>query len=70
VEMTHISWNYTTFLNIAFAAFSVVLILRFTTTGGPKMLRMMSAPHHAKGAGGMHDHRHAATDQHDHHGHR
>jgi uncharacterized membrane protein YraQ (UPF0718 family) len=70
VEMTRISWNYTTFLNIAFAGFSLVLILRFATTGGPKMLRMMSAPHNVEGSGEMHDHSHTATDHHDHHGHR
>ena len=69
VEMARISWNYTTFLNIAFAAFSLVLILRFATTGGPKMLRMMSTPHNAEGAGEMHDHSHTAMDHHDHHGH-
>ncbi len=59
VRMAHISWNYTTFLNIVFAAFSVVLIYRFATTGGPKMLRMMSASPDDKGVGGMHeDHGH------------
>ena len=39
-----IDWNYTTVLNILFLAFSAVLIWRFLRTGGPAMLRMMSAP--------------------------
>jgi uncharacterized membrane protein YraQ (UPF0718 family) len=36
-----ISWNYTTFLNLAFLALALVLIVRFVRTGGPAMLRMM-----------------------------
>jgi hypothetical protein len=36
-----ISWNYTTFLNLAFLAVALVLIVRFVRTGGPAMLRMM-----------------------------
>jgi len=36
-----ISWNYTTFLNLAFLALAVVLIVRFVRTGGLAMLRMM-----------------------------
>jgi len=36
-----ISWNYTTWLNIAFLAFAVLLIVRFVTSGGLPMLRMM-----------------------------
>jgi hypothetical protein len=39
-----VTWNYTTFLNIAFLALSAVLVLRFLRTGGPQMLRMMYAP--------------------------
>jgi uncharacterized membrane protein YraQ (UPF0718 family) len=58
VRMAHISWDYTTFLNVAFAALSLVLIWRFTTTGGPKMLRMMSDTTSAKGAGGTANHNH------------
>jgi len=41
---SHPSWNYTTFLNIGFLALIAVLGWRFLTTGGPEMLRMMSAP--------------------------
>jgi uncharacterized membrane protein YraQ (UPF0718 family) len=36
-----ISWNYTTWLNIAFLALTAVLIVRFVRTGGIAMLRMM-----------------------------
>jgi uncharacterized membrane protein YraQ (UPF0718 family) len=36
-----ISWNYTTWLNIAFLALAVLLIVRFVTSGGLPMLRMM-----------------------------
>jgi uncharacterized protein len=43
-----ISWNYTTWLNIAFLVVAVVLVVRFVTSGGMPMLRMMGgspAPH-------------------------
>ncbi len=36
-----ISWNYTTWLNIAFLVVAAVLLLRFVRTGGMPMLRMM-----------------------------
>jgi uncharacterized membrane protein YraQ (UPF0718 family) len=36
-----ISWNYTTWLNIAFLILAAVLVLRFIRTGGIAMLRMM-----------------------------
>jgi uncharacterized membrane protein YraQ (UPF0718 family) len=36
-----ISWNYTSWLNIAFLALAAVLVGRFLTTGGVPMLRMM-----------------------------
>jgi uncharacterized membrane protein YraQ (UPF0718 family) len=39
---SHPSWNYTTFLDIAFLAVAAVLGWRFLTTGGREMLRMMS----------------------------
>jgi uncharacterized membrane protein YraQ (UPF0718 family) len=53
-----ISWNYTTWLNIAFLALAAVLVYRFVRTGGLPMLRTMGgAPdtaehqhHHAHGA--------------------
>lgn len=36
-----VSWNYTTYLNIAFLVLAAVLIVRFSRTGGLPMLRMM-----------------------------
>jgi uncharacterized membrane protein YraQ (UPF0718 family) len=36
-----ISWNYTTWLNIVFLAVAAALTVRFVTTGGMPMLRMM-----------------------------
>jgi uncharacterized membrane protein YraQ (UPF0718 family) len=55
-----ISWNYTTWLNIAFLILAAALIIRFVRTGGISMLRMMGGapdvdhdhsdhPHHANG---------------------
>jgi uncharacterized membrane protein YraQ (UPF0718 family) len=38
-----ISWNYTTWLNIAGLVLSAALLLRFLRTGGPAMLKAMSA---------------------------
>src|SRR6202046_1642599 len=36
-----VSWDYTTWLNIVFLILAAALIVRFTRTGGPAMLRMM-----------------------------
>jgi uncharacterized protein len=36
-----ISWNYTSWLNVAFLVLAAVLVARFVTTGGIPMLRMM-----------------------------
>jgi uncharacterized membrane protein YraQ (UPF0718 family) len=47
VEAT-VSWNYTTFLNIAFLVLAAVLLWRFFLTGGPEMLKMMNAPRRAR----------------------
>ena len=41
VETSHPSWNYTTYLNIAFLLLAAVLVVRFVRTGGPAMLRSM-----------------------------
>ncbi len=41
---TTISWNYDTFLNIAFILLMAVLLVRFLRTGGVAMLRMMEMP--------------------------
>jgi len=60
------SWNYTTFLNIAFLLVIAVLLWRFLRTGGPAMLRMMSAPPgHGEHAG--HQHHEHEHHQHEHH---
>jgi uncharacterized protein len=40
----HVTFNYTTVLNIVFLAIAGLLLVRFLRTGGPAMLRMMSAP--------------------------
>ena len=40
-RMAHVSWSYTTFLNIAFLILAVVLVVRFVRTGGRQMLAMM-----------------------------
>jgi hypothetical protein len=39
--MEGISWNYTTWLNIAFLLLAAVLLVRFFRTGGLPTLRMM-----------------------------
>src|SRR5882724_13223175 len=39
-----ITWNYTTWLNIAFLVLAAVLVWRFFKTGGLAMLRMMNKP--------------------------
>ncbi|MGA8329989.1 MAG: permease [Mycobacterium sp.] len=49
-----ISWNYTTWLNIAFLALAVVLVVRFITSGGIPMLRMMGGS--PADDSGHHDH--------------
>ena len=36
-----VSWDYTTWLNIVFLILAAALIVRFTRTGGPAMLKMM-----------------------------
>ena len=36
-----IRWNYTSYLNIVFLVFAVILVVRFLRTGGPAMLKLM-----------------------------
>jgi hypothetical protein len=48
-----ISWNYTTWLNIAFLGLAAVLAARFVQSGGIPMLRMMGGS-----PDGEHDHSH------------
>jgi uncharacterized membrane protein YraQ (UPF0718 family) len=60
-----ISWNYTTWLNIAFLALTAVLVVRFTTSGGLPMLRMMggSPEEHAHPSDRGHHHDHGGARQ-------
>jgi uncharacterized membrane protein YraQ (UPF0718 family) len=58
-----ISWNYTTWLDIAFLVLAAVLVVRFVRTGGFSMLRMMGG---APQAGQDHHAGHAAHEHHDH----
>ena len=53
---TGISWNYTTWLNIAFIVIAALLLVRFFTTGGMPMLRMMGGS--PEPADGHHRHGH------------
>ncbi|KJY43482.1 membrane protein [Streptomyces sp. NRRL B-1568] len=49
IPMAGVSWNYTTFLNIAFLLVACALLVRFLRTGGRAMLRMMGG---SPGGGG------------------
>jgi hypothetical protein len=49
-----ITWNYTTWLNLAFLVLAGLLVRRFLKTAGPAMLRMMNRP-----ANHGHTHHHA-----------
>jgi hypothetical protein len=54
---TTVSWDYDTFLNIAFLAVIALLAVRFLRTDGLRMARMMNAPpmdatHHGHDASG------------------
>ena len=49
-----ITWNYTTWLNIAFLVLAGVLVWRFMRTGGPEMLRMMNIPANSNHVHGEH----------------
>jgi len=49
-----ITWNYTTWLNIAFFTLTVLLLVRFVRTGGIPMLRMMGGSPDAEHAGDDH----------------
>ncbi len=50
VVESSVSWNYTTVLNLFFLTIAAVLVVRFLRTGGPAMLRAMSAPPRATAA--------------------
>jgi uncharacterized membrane protein YraQ (UPF0718 family) len=47
-----VSWDYTTWLNIVFLLLAAALVVRFTRTGGPSMLRMMGGAPAPPEAGG------------------
>jgi uncharacterized protein len=51
-----ITWDYTTFINIAFLVLIAVLMIRFLRTGGPMMLKEMDAPPPAGGQQVAHHH--------------
>ncbi|HXT88914.1 MAG TPA: permease [Trebonia sp.] len=51
-----VSWNYTTWLNIAFLILAAVLVIRFVRTGGAPMLRMMGGAPEQPGAEKGHAH--------------
>jgi uncharacterized membrane protein YraQ (UPF0718 family) len=69
IPMEGVSWNYTTFLNIAFLLLAAALLLRFARTGGPAMLRMMNgSPDTGHGGpdAGHHEHTGHKNHEHDH----
>jgi uncharacterized protein len=44
VAVTGVTWNYTSWLNVAFLLLAVFLVVRFVRSGGTAMLRMMGGP--------------------------
>jgi uncharacterized protein len=50
----HVTFNYTSVLNVVFVALAAVLVVRFVRTGGAEMLRMMNRPGEPNGG----DHHH------------
>lgn len=61
IPMEGVSWDYTTFLNIAFLALAAVLLVRFWRTGGLSMLRGMGgSPDTDTDSDTGHGHGHAA----------
>ena len=76
VMSAHFSWNYTTWLNIAFLILAALLVVRFVRTGGIPMLRMMGGlpeaehTHHEGPAGHAGHEAHDSHGTHDHAGHR
>ncbi|MCX5321047.1 permease [Streptomyces sp. NBC_00120] len=70
IPMEGVSWNYTTWLNIAFLLLAAVLLVRFWRTGGLSMLRMMGgSPDTGHDHTGYLQHGHPAGDTHDGHHH-
>ncbi|MFF3915913.1 permease [Streptomyces sp. NPDC001852] len=62
VPQEGVSWNYTTWLNIAFLLLATALVVRFLRTGGPAMLRVMGGSPDQDGHG--HDHTHGQGEHH------
>ncbi|MET8285210.1 MULTISPECIES: permease [unclassified Streptomyces] len=62
IPMEGVSWDYTTWLNIAFLLLAAALVWRFLRTGGPMMLRTMGgspeAEEHSDHTGRDHPHGH------------
>jgi uncharacterized membrane protein YraQ (UPF0718 family) len=68
----HLAWNYTTWLNLAFLALAAILVIRFLTTGGVPMLKMMggrpdTADHHGPASPPGGGDRHTTDTGHGHH---
>ncbi|CAM3176461.1 hypothetical protein BST27_22355 [Mycobacterium intermedium] len=61
-----ISWNYTTWLNIAFLLIAALLVARFFTSGGMPMLRMMGGSPQAEHDHGCHAQDHGHQGHHEH----
>ena len=55
VPMQGVSWDYTTYLNIAFLLLAAILVIRFVCTGGVMMLKMMGGSPEAEH---QHEHEH------------
>ncbi|WP_427917557.1 permease [Streptomyces sp. cg40] len=53
-----ITWNYTTWLNIAFLLLAASLVVRFLRSGGPAMLRMMGGSPDQGEQHQQHEHHH------------
>ena len=59
VELAHVRWNYTTYLNLVFLTIAATLVWRyFRRGGGMPMLRMMNTPLSAENG---HEHAHGHT---------
>ncbi|HUA42633.1 MAG TPA: permease [Streptosporangiaceae bacterium] len=57
VAVTGVTWNYTTWLNVACLLLAGILVARFLRTGGPAMLRMMGGqPADGQGGSAAHEH--------------
>jgi hypothetical protein len=64
--MAHVSWNYTTFLNIAFLILAAVLVVRFLRSGGREMLAMMGGGPDDMAGHDHGSHEHGSHDDSDH----